>query len=144
MRRVYILTPNPTLEGKEEEKQKNSTPYNLEEAAWNYNVDLNRINKYDEYAEVDFIAGAQWQAKNSGLISKEKQSELSVEEAAKEYTDSIGGAEFDAFIAGHNHAIDNKGLISREKVIHELQTSLEDSGLAYDHYIEIINKFKNP
>lgn len=104
-RRAY--SPIPSVSEKEE-KQKTAEPDNLEkqsqlsvdEAAWNYNVDLDRINKYDEYAEVDFIAG-------------------------------------------HNYTIANKGLISRGKVIHELQTSLENSGLDYEQYIQIINKFKN-
>lgn len=63
---VYILTPNPTLEGKEEEKQK--TPETIEQAAVRlFGDDINEFGGQRD----GFKLGAQWQAKNSGLISKD-------------------------------------------------------------------------
>lgn len=76
-RETYQLTPNPTLEGKEEEKQKDSQTETVEEAAHSYACDKYSV-ACDEFnlCKQDFMAGENWQkaqsdTKNSGLISKD-------------------------------------------------------------------------
>lgn len=109
-RQVYRLTPTPTLEGKEEEKQKTPRQIYLEEQKEVYEKQkADKLKSMNSAKNIEELAEIMYPVKLSREQSRGYSGDAIYEYAAK--------LNREGFTAGCNYAIANSGLISKDSVI---------------------------